>query len=45
MKTVRQVAILEIIEKQDIETQEELADALRQRGITVTQATVSRDII
>lgn len=44
MKTVRQVAILEIIEKQDIETQEELADALRQRGITVTQATVSRDI-
>ena len=44
MKTVRQVAILEIIEKQDIETQEELADALRQRGIKVTQATVSRDI-
>ena len=44
MKTVRQVAILEIIEKQDIETQEELADALRQRGITATQATVSRDI-
>lgn len=44
MKTVRQVAILEIIEKQDIETQEELAEALRKRGIAVTQATVSRDI-
>lgn len=44
MKTVRQVAILDIIEKQDIETQEELADALRKRGIAVTQATVSRDI-
>ena len=44
MKTVRQVAILDIIEKNDIETQEELADALRQRGIKVTQATVSRDI-
>ncbi|MCH5286008.1 MAG: arginine repressor [Christensenellaceae bacterium] len=44
MKTVRQVAILDIIEKQNIETQEELADALRQRGIRVTQATVSRDI-
>lgn len=44
MKTVRQVAILEIIEKQDIETQEELAEALRRRGIAVTQATVSRDI-
>lgn len=44
MKTVRQVAILDIIEKHEIETQEELADALRQRGIRVTQATVSRDI-
>ena len=44
MKTVRQVAILEIIEKQDIETQEELADALRAHGFQVTQATVSRDI-
>ena len=44
MKTVRQVAILDIIEKNEIETQEDLADALRQRGIKVTQATVSRDI-
>ncbi len=44
MKTVRQMAILDIIEKNDIETQEELADALRQQGIKVTQATVSRDI-
>ena len=44
MKTVRQVAILDIIEKQDIETQEELASALNARGIRVTQATVSRDI-
>jgi len=44
MKTVRQVAILDIIEKQDIETQEELAEALCQHGIKVTQATVSRDI-
>ena len=44
MKSVRQVAILDIIEKQDVETQEELAEALRERGIKVTQATVSRDI-
>lgn len=44
MKTARQVTILDIIEKNDIETQEELADALRQCGIHVTQATVSRDI-
>ena len=44
MKTVRQMAILDIIAKQDVETQEELAEALRDRGIQVTQATVSRDI-
>ena len=44
MKTVRQVAILDIIEKQEMETQEELASALNARGIRVTQATVSRDI-
>lgn len=44
MKSARQVAILDIIEKQPIETQEELAEALRARGIQVTQATVSRDM-
>ncbi len=44
MKNDRQAAILSIIEDQDIETQEELADALRSSGIAVTQATVSRDI-
>ena len=44
MKTVRQVAILDIIEKQNVETQEDLAEELRRRGIRVTQATVSRDI-
>ena len=44
MKSIRQVAILDIISKQDIETQEELADALGRMNITVTQATVSRDI-
>lgn len=44
MKTVRQVAILDIIEKHDVETQEQLAEELGRRGIKVTQATVSRDI-
>ena len=44
MKTNRQSAIREIIEERNIETQEELAEALRNRGIVVTQATVSRDI-
>ena len=44
MKNYRQTVIREIISNEQIETQEELADALRLRGIYVTQATVSRDI-
>lgn len=44
MKKDRHARILEIIGQQDIETQEELADALRRSGCDVTQATVSRDI-
>ena len=44
MKKLRQGKILEIIEKYDVETQEELADRLRAAGLKVTQATVSRDI-
>ena len=44
MKNARQTAILSIIEQYDIETQEELASKLKDLGIVVTQATVSRDI-
>ena len=44
MKNVRQTAILSIIEQYDVETQEELAGRLKDMGIVVTQATVSRDI-
>ncbi len=44
MKATRQKAILEIIRQQDINTQEELAAALKKLNFTVTQATVSRDI-
>lgn len=44
MKSARQLAILDIISHDIIETQEELADCLRARSISVTQATVSRDI-
>ena len=44
MKSTRHNLILEIIDEMDIETQEELADELRRRGIRITQATVSRDI-
>ena len=44
MKFQRQAKILELIEKQEIETQEELSEQLRLIGYTTTQATVSRDI-
>ena len=44
MKRYRIMKIKEIIQSQIIETQEELANALRKEGIVVTQATVSRDI-
>lgn len=44
MKSARHNLILEIIENMDIETQEELAEELKHRGVRVTQATVSRDI-
>ncbi|CAH0118613.1 MULTISPECIES: transcriptional regulator ArgR [unclassified Paenibacillus] len=44
MKGQRHVKIREIIMNRDIETQDELVDALRNAGYQVTQATVSRDI-
>ena len=44
MKSKRQYEIIEISSTADIETQEELAAALRERGYPITQATVSRDI-
>ncbi len=44
MKTQRHRTILEIVEGTAIDTQEELARLLCERGFKVTQATVSRDI-
>ena len=44
MKKSRHSKILEIIQGREIETQEELAQSLRDAGFNVTQATVSRDI-
>ena len=44
MKTQRQARILELIEQQDIETQEQLQRALQEDGFPCTQATISRDI-
>lgn len=44
MKITRHAKIKQIIDRKKIETQEDLAAALRAEGIEVTQATVSRDI-
>lgn len=44
MKFQRQAKILQLIEKYDIVTQEELSAKLQESGYTTTQATVSRDI-
>lgn len=44
MKSSRQDAILALVEKYEIETQDNLIERLRADGFEVTQATVSRDI-
>lgn len=44
MKTQRQAKIMEIISTRNVETQEQLLEALQQAGYRSTQATISRDI-
>ena len=44
MKVNRHAKIVELINKYQIETQDELAEYLNREGFKVTQATVSRDI-
>ena len=44
MKRQRHEVVVDLINKYDIETQEELAAYLKEEGFEVTQATVSRDI-
>lgn len=44
MKSQRHIKIREILANREIETQDELVEALRSAGFHVTQATVSRDI-
>jgi transcriptional regulator of arginine metabolism len=43
-KGQRHIKIRDIITNNDIETQDELVDTLKEAGFNVTQATVSRDI-
>ena len=44
MKSTRHKKIKELIQEHIIETQDDLTKALKENGIVVTQATVSRDI-
>ncbi len=44
MKSARHALILDIIDRCNVNTQEDLAARLREQGVHVTQATVSRDI-
>ncbi|MBQ6389691.1 MAG: arginine repressor [Mogibacterium sp.] len=44
MRVSRQNKILELIRTNEVETQDQLLNLLRDAGYTVTQATVSRDI-
>lgn len=44
MKSARQEKILDIIEKHEVETQNQLMELLRAEGVKSTQATLSRDI-
>lgn len=44
MKSYRQSAILDLVDREPITSQEQLRERLRTRGIEATQATLSRDI-
>ena len=44
MKNARQAEILNIIQAEEVETQEQLLSELKARGFSATQATISRDI-
>jgi transcriptional regulator of arginine metabolism len=44
MKAQRKAAILELVEQEVITSQEQLRERLQHRGISATQATLSRDV-
>jgi len=44
VKSLRQRKLIEVISSAKVETQEELANSLRELGFIITQATISRDI-
>lgn len=44
-KNARQALIVELLESREVRSQPELADLLGRRGVHVTQATLSRDLV
>jgi transcriptional regulator of arginine metabolism len=44
MKAYRQSLVLELVDREAVTSQEQLRERLREKGIEVTQATLSRDI-
>jgi transcriptional regulator of arginine metabolism len=44
-KNARQALIIELLESREVRSQQELADLLGRRGLHVTQATLSRDLV
>jgi transcriptional regulator of arginine metabolism len=44
MKSYRQSLVLDLVEREPVTSQEQLRERLREKGIEVTQATLSRDI-
>src|SRR6476661_103614 len=44
-KTARQQKIVDLLTRQEVRSQSELGDLLAQDGFTVTQATLSRDLL
>ncbi|MDO5635384.1 MAG: arginine repressor [Micrococcus sp.] len=44
-KTARQAAIRDVLQTQEIKSQAALSDALAERGLSVTQGTLSRDLV
>lgn len=44
-KRARQALVTELLEGREVRSQQELADLLAERGIHVTQATLSRDLV
>ncbi|MDE2491583.1 MAG: arginine repressor [Elusimicrobia bacterium] len=43
-KAARQAAILEVVSREEIATQNELVRALKKRGVSATQVSISRDV-